>query len=147
MANLIRWDPMQDMTSLRDAMNELFAESFVRPGRLAGTYQPAMDLYETEDEYVVKVAAPGLKPDNFEITLEQNVLTIRGHTEAEEEKEDARYHIREQRYGEFMRTIQFPAPVDADRVQANLSNGILTIQVPKSESAKPKRITVQATEQ
>jgi len=146
MTDLMRWDPFEEMTSLRDAMNQLVAESFVRPYGMAGTFQPAVDLYETENEYVVKVAAPGLKPNNFEITAQQNMLTIHGRTQEEEEKQEgARYHVREQRFGEFSRTIRFPTQVDADKVQASLTNGILTIHVPKAEAAKPKRITVKAS--
>ena len=148
MANLVRWDPFEEMTSLRDAMNQLVAESFVRPRGMAAAFQPPLDLYETEHEYVVKLAAPGLKPDNFDVTAQQNMLTIHGRTQDEEEQDEqqdgARYHIREQRFGEFSRTIRFPTQVDAEKIQASLSNGILTIRVPKAESAKPKRINVQA---
>jgi HSP20 family protein len=143
MADLIRWDPFQEMTSLRDAMNQLLAESFVRPSRVLGAGQPAMDLYETEQEYVVKLAAPGLKADNFEITMQENELTIHGRTQAEQ-PEGARYHMQEQRFGEFTRSVRFPALVDADKIQASLADGILTIRVPKAEAAKPKRITVKA---
>jgi HSP20 family protein len=145
MANLVRWDPVQEMTSLHDAMNQLFSESFVRPGSMTGAFQPAVDLYETEHEYVVKLAAPGLKPDNFEITMQQNVLTIQGRTQEEEKQEGARYHVKEHRFGEFSRTIQFPTQVDADKIQASMSNGILTVRVPKAEAAKPRRITVKAS--
>ena len=146
MTDLMRWDPFEEMTSLRDAMNQLVAESFVRPHGTAGAFQPAVDLYETENEYVVKVAAPGLKPNNFEITAQQNMLTIHGRTQEEEEKQEgARYHVREQRFGEFSRTIRFPTQVDAEKVQASLTNGILTIHVPKAEAAKPKRIPVKAS--
>src|SRR5262245_45372424 len=88
MADLVRWDPFQEMTSLRDAMNQLLAESFVRPSSRAGMFQPPVDLYETENEYGVKLAAPGLKPDNFEITMQQNMLTIQGRTQQEEEKQE-----------------------------------------------------------
>ena len=145
MASLVRWDPLSEMTSLRDAMNQLVAESFVRPSAGAGGFQPPVDLYETEQEYVVKLAVPGLKPDNFEITMQQNVLTIQGRTQEEEKQEGARYHMREQRFGEFTRTIQFPTQVDPDKIQASLSNGVLTIHVPKAEAAKPRRITVKAS--
>ena len=144
MANLVPWDPFQEMMSLRDAMGQLLAESFVRPINTAGAVQPAVDLYETENEYVVKLAAPGLKPDNFEITMQQNLLTIKGHTGEEEQQEAPRYYVKEQRYGEFSRSIQFPSEVDAEKIQAHLSSGILTIQVPKVEAAKPRHITVKA---
>src|SRR3712207_204924 len=110
MSELMRRDPFQEMTSLRDAMNQLFAESFVRPRGWVGSYQMPLDLYETEHEYVAKLAAPGLKPDNFELTMQQNVLTISGHTQAEQQ-EGIRYHVQEQRFGNFNRSIQFPALV------------------------------------
>ncbi|NTU84524.1 MAG: Hsp20/alpha crystallin family protein [Chloroflexales bacterium] len=144
MTELVRWNPFEEMTSLHDAMNQLVAESFVRPRGSSNAMQPAVDLYETDGEYVLKVSAPGLKPDNFEITAQQNVLTIQGHTQEEQQEEGARYHVREQRFGEFLRTVRFPTPIDAERIQASLSNGILTIRVPKSEAAKPRRISVQA---
>jgi HSP20 family protein len=132
------------MTTLRDAMNQLLTESFVRPRGWAGSSQVPLDLYETENEYVAKLAVPGLKPDNFEITMQQNVLLIRGHTQTEQQ-EGMRYHVQEQRFGDFNRTIQFPTLVDAEKIQASLTDGILTIRVPKAEAAKPKRITVKAS--
>jgi len=146
MADLVRWNPFEEMTTLRDAMNQLVAESFVRPHSPAETFRPAVDLYETENEYVLRLVAPGLKPENFEITAQQNVLTIQGRTEDEETQEGARYHVREQRFGEFLRTIRFPTQVDSEKIAASLSNGILTIHVPKAEAAKPKRITVNVSE-
>lgn len=144
MSELTRWDPFQEMTTLRDAMNQLLTESFVRPRGWAGSSQVPLDLYETENEYVAKLAVPGLKPDNFEITMQQNVLLIRGHTQTEQQ-EGMRYHVQEQRFGDFNRTIQFPTLVDAEKIQASLTDGILTIRVPKAEAAKPKRITVKAS--
>ncbi|HWQ14372.1 MAG TPA: Hsp20/alpha crystallin family protein [Roseiflexaceae bacterium] len=143
MTELTRWDPFQEMTTLRDAMNQLLTESFVRPRGWAGAGQVPLDLYETEQEYVAKLAVPGLRPDNFEITAQQNVLTIKGHTQTEPQ-EGVRYHVREHRFGDFSRTIQFPTAVETERIKANLADGILTIRVPKAEAARPKRITVKA---
>jgi HSP20 family protein len=74
--------------------------------------------------------------------MQQNVLTISGHTE-QEQQEGIRYHVQEQRFGDFTRTIQFPTPVDAEKIQASLADGILTIRVPKAEAARPKRIAVK----
>src|SRR5215211_5067443 len=141
MTDLMRKDSFQEMTTLRDAMNQLLTESFVRPRGWTGAAQVPLDLYETEDEYVAKLAVPGLKPDNFEITMQQNLLNIRGHTQTEQQQ-GIRYHVQEQRYGDFNRTIQFPTAVDAGKIQASLADGILTIRVPKAEAAKPKRISV-----
>ncbi len=142
MTDVTRWDPFQEMMTLRDAMNNLLAESFVRPQRGVSGYYVPLDLYETEHEYVASLAVPGLKPDDFEVTMQQNILSISGHTQPEQ-VEGARYHVREQRHGNFTRTLQFPTPINADNIQAHLSNGILTIHVPKSDAAKPRRITVK----
>lgn len=144
MAEVTRWEPFQEMTTLRDAMNQLFAESFVRPRDWVAGGQPPLDLFETENEYVAKVAVPGLKPENFEITLERNILLIRGNLQ-NEQQEGIRYHVQELRFGNFARSIQFPALVDAEKIQANLSNGILTIRVPKAEAARPRRISVKSS--
>jgi HSP20 family protein len=144
MTELTRWEPFQEMTTLRDAMSQLLTESIVRPRGWANASYMPLDLYETEHEYVAKLAVPGLKPDNFEITMQQNALIIRGNTQAEQQ-EGIRYHVREQRFGDFSRTIQFPTSVDADKIQASLADGILTLRVPKAEAAKPKRITVKAS--
>jgi HSP20 family protein len=143
MSELTLWSPFQEVT-LRDAMNQLLTESFVRPRGWTGSSWVPLDLYETEHDYVAKLAVPGLKPDNFEITMQQSVLTIRGHTQTEQQ-EGIRYHVQEQRFGDFNRTIQFPSAVDADKIQAGLADGILTIRVPKAEAAKPKHIRVKAS--
>jgi len=144
MTELTRWDPFQEMTSLRDAVDLLLSESFVQPRGWFGASRMPLDLFETEREYVAKLAVPGLKADNFEITMQQNALTISGHTQTEQQ-EGLRYHVQEQRFGNFSRTIQFPTQIDSDKIQANLADGILTIRVPKSETARPKRITVNAS--
>jgi len=144
MTELNRWGSLQETTTLRDAMNQLLAESVVRSRGWTSSSQIPLDLYETENEYVAKLAVPGLKPDNFDITMQQNVLTIKGHTQAEQQQ-GMRYHVQEQRFGDFNRTIQFPTPIDAEKIQASLADGLLTIHVPKAEAAKPKRITVKAS--
>ncbi|MFQ3660970.1 MAG: Hsp20/alpha crystallin family protein [Chloroflexaceae bacterium] len=142
MTSLTRWEPFEGMVTLRDAMNQLLADSFVWPR--ASTFLGAMlDLYETDNAYTVELAAPGLKPDQFEITLEHNVLTIRGQVKAEL-PEGARYHIQERRFGEFRRSITLPSAVDAEKIQANLKDGILTIHMPKVESARTRRIEIKA---
>lgn len=143
MTDIMRWDPFQEMTSLRDAMNQLLAESFVRPRNWIRAGGMPLDLYETENEYVVQLAAPGLKSDNFEITAQQDVLTISGRVQ-QQQPEGARFHIQELRFGDFARTLRFPSPVDVDNIQASLADGILTVRVPKSEAARPKRIAIKA---
>jgi HSP20 family protein len=144
MTNLSRWDPFQDMLTLREAMNQLLEESFVRPanGRGGQSYVPALDLSETEDAYLVEAAVPGLKPEDLDITFENNVLTIKGETRQESEDKQRSFHRIERRYGSFQRTIALPTTVKTDAIQASLENGILRLEIPKAEEVKPRKISV-----
>ena len=143
MANISRWDPFQDMLSLREAMNQLMEESFVRPNGARGqNFVPALDLSETKDAYLVEAAVPGLKPEDLEITVENNVLTIKGETRQEAETKDRNYHRVERRFGAFQRTITLPNTVKADAINAQLEHGILKLEIPKAEEVKPRKIAV-----
>ena len=146
MTNLTRWDPFSDMLSLREAMNQLFEGSVVPPSltrRGQGGFVPPLDLSETADGYLVEVAAPGLKPEDVQITLENNVLTIKGELRQESEDKQRNYHRVERRYGAFQRTITLPSTVKADAIKAELNNGILRLHIPKAEEVKPRRIDVK----
>ncbi|GIV96389.1 MAG: heat-shock protein Hsp20 [Herpetosiphonaceae bacterium] len=148
MTELARWNPTTEILSLRDAMDRLFEESFVRPWSLFwngnGKFRPAMDVYETGDSYIVELTVPGLKPEQFDLTVTQTTLTVKGNVTQEERREQATYHLRERHYGNFVRTVEFPTTVNPDKVQAMLEHGILRIEVPKAEEAKPKKITIKA---
>jgi HSP20 family protein len=147
MANLIRWEPMRDMVTLRDAMDRLFDEAFTRPwgsdGGL-GTGTPAVDMYQTDDDVVVKMAVPGMKPEDVQISVTGDVLTVKGETREETDNKEKAYHIREQRWGSFERTLTLPTAVKSDKAQAEFENGMLKISLPKAEDVKPKTITVKA---
>jgi HSP20 family protein len=150
MANVTRWDPFQDVLSLREAMNQLVEESFVRPtagaGRGGQGYVPALDLSETEEGYLVEAAVPGLKPEDLEITVENNVLTIKGEIRQEAEEKKRNFHRIERRFGSFHRTIGLPTTVKADAIQASLNNGVLRLEIPKAEEVKPRRISVNVNQ-
>jgi HSP20 family protein len=134
MAHLLRWEPFRELVSLREAMDRLFEESFVRPreGVLTtdGAGALAVDMYETSEE-VIDVSVVG------------DTLTIRGETKAEEEEEGANYIRRERRYGTFSRSLLIPSNVVADKAAADFSKGILTLRLPKAEEVKPKRIEIK----
>lgn len=149
MTQLTRWDPFREMMSLRNAMDQLFESAFVSP--MFGWLQPspwgfAMDVSENDDEFLVKATLPGINPDDLEITLDNNVLTIKGEVKEEKESEERRYHLRERRYGKFSRSFSLPSWVDAEHIDAQYENGILTLRLPKVEEAKPKRIKVKSGE-
>jgi HSP20 family protein len=148
MTSLTRWDPFRDLITLREAMDRLFEESFVRPStrRLAlseGT-PLAVDLYETDEDVVAKMALPGIDMDDIDVSVARNTLTIKAETKAEEEVEEDRYLCRERRFGTYARSLTLPVAVEADEAEATYENGVLTLRLPKVEEAKPKTIEVSA---
>jgi HSP20 family protein len=135
------------MVSLRDAVNSLFHESFVRPtgallGGGAGTLP--LDVVETENEFVVKASLPGLKPEDIHTSIVGDTLTIRGETKSEEEKKGHTWLMRERRIGSFQRSLTLNARINADKANANFEDGVLTLTLPKAEAAKPKQIKISA---
>ncbi len=146
MSNLTRWEPVREMMTLREAMDRLFDDAFTRPLNLrdGGWSSPAIDMYQTDDEVVVKAAIPGFKADEVQINVTGEVLTLRGEMKHEEEKKDKAWHIREQRWSSFERSITLPTDVKADKASADFEDGVLTITLPKAEEVKPKTITVKA---
>jgi HSP20 family protein len=144
---LDRWDPFREAVSLRDAMNALFQDSYIRPSSPMGQGGPgatplALDVSENENEFVVKASLPGVKPEDVHITVHGETLTIQGTSKVEEEKKGEHWHLRERRFGSFQRSIGLPTPVDSDKAQAAFEHGVLTLTLPKSEQAKPRQIKV-----
>jgi HSP20 family protein len=146
MSNLTRWEPVREMMTLREAMDRLFDDAFTRPVNLrdGGWSAPAIDMYQTADDVVVRAALPGFKADEVQINVTGDMLVLRGEMKQEEEKKDKAWHIREHRWGSFERSISLPTDVRADKASADFENGILTITLPKAEEVKPKTISVKA---
>lgn len=145
MSNIIRWEPAREMMTLREAMDRLFDDAFTRPLSLSGnTWSiPAVDMYQTDNEVVVKAALPGIKADEVQINVTGEVLTLKGETKQANETKEKAYHIREQRWGTFERSIVLPTEVVADKAKADFENGVLTITLPKAEEVKPKTISIK----
>ncbi len=148
MANIRRVDPFSEMLSLRDAMSQLFEDSFVNPASLSRADHLSMplDVSETQDGFVVDAVVPGLKPEDLDITIQDNVLVIRGETRQEQQtgEKQSNYHIMERRYGRFSRAVSLPTAVKSDQVRATLDNGILHLEIPKAEEVKPRKISVSS---
>ncbi len=146
MTALARWEPLRDIISLRDAMDRLFEDSFVRLSRLwptLGEWQLPIDMYQTENEVVVKAAVPGFKPEEIDISITGDTLTIKGeHKEGNQVKEED-YFYRECRFGAFSRSLTIPVKVKTDKAEAVFENGMLTLTLPKAEEVKPKQIKVK----
>lgn len=147
MATMTRWDPWTDMLSLREAMNQLMEESYVRPDATRGgtSFVPALDVSETQDAFLVEAAVPGLKPEDLEITVENSVLTIKGETRQDSAAKERNFHRIERRFGSFQRTIGLPKSVQADAIKATLEQGVLKLEIPKAEEIKPRKISVNVT--
>lgn len=148
MSNLTRWEPMREMVTLRDAMDRLFDDAFTRPwglmngGRGAG--MPAVDMYQTDNDVVVKMAVPGIKPEDVQISVSGDTLSVKGEIKESTDNKEKAYHIREQHWGSFERVLTLPTDVRSEKATAEFENGVLTITLPKAEEVKPKMITVKA---
>ena len=145
MPSLVRVDPFRDLWTFRSAMDRLFDETVGQSGpALVAAGAPAIDLFQTADDVVVKASLPGVDAKDLNISVTGDVLTLRGEVREEKETEGAQYHVKERRYGSFTRSIALPAAVVADKADAQFENGILTLRLPKAEEVKPKTITVKA---
>ena len=146
-----RWDPWGDIVSLREAMNNLLEESFVRPRH--GVSGPgmasslALDVKETPEKFVVTASVPGVPPSDIDISVLGDTLRIRGHRKEENEEtgEGSRWILRERRFGAFERTVSLPSMVDPEAAAADFKDGVLTITLPKADIAKPRSIPVRGS--
>ncbi len=153
MANLVRWNPVREAADLFNEFDRVMEYPLLRQrwgmplrtNEVVGSWNLALDVAEKGDVFTVKASLPGISPDDLNVTLEDNVLTIQGETKEDETIEENSYHIRERRYGSFSRSVRFPVPVEGDKVEAEYENGVLTLTIPKAEAVKPKRIAVKAS--
>lgn len=150
MSNLTRWEPAREMITLREAMDRLFDDAFTRPfsllreGGWSGVSAPAIDMYQTDNEVVVKATIPGFTADQVQINLTGDVLTLKGEAKQEDERKDKSWHIHEHRFGAFERSVALPTAVKTDKAEAVFQNGILTVTLPKADEVKPKTINIKA---
>jgi HSP20 family protein len=141
-----RWEPFNDLVSLRDAMDRLFEDSFVRTGRVLGLSNGMVpiDIYQQDGSIVVKAPLPGVKPEDIDVSVVGDTLTIKGEMKQEEQVKSENVIRQERRYGAFSRTVTLPTPVDTSKANATYENGVLTLSLPVAEEAKPKEIKIQA---
>ena len=141
---LTRWEPVRGLTTLQDQVNRVFHDAFDRTGEDASlsAWAPAVDIYETEHELVVKADLPDIDPKDLDIRVENNVLTIRGERKFEKNVNEENYLRVERSYGSFTRSFTLANTVNPDAIKAAYENGVLTLSIPKREEAKPKQIKV-----
>ena len=146
---LSNWPPFDRLSTLREEMNRLFDTSFPGAGSGEATlfsgWSPALDVIQSNDAVTVNVELPGLKKEDIEISLEKGVLSISGERRHEEKLEEGENFRSERYFGRFHRSVAIPTEVEADKVKASYTDGVLTVTLPKAEEAKPKQIDVNVT--
>ncbi len=148
MSDLVPWSRPRDVVDLRQEMNTLFDRFFdwkpFSGGNDVSAWRPALDVSETPKEVLVRAELPGMDPKEIDISLRDNVLTVRGERKQEKEEKDENYHRVERSYGSFVRSFRLPAEVESEKVDAAYKDGILTIKLKKSAKAAAKKIEIKA---
>lgn len=144
--NIARFDPFREFEDILRRYSEPSGRNLLgreQEGVLSASWTPSVDINETKDAYVVKGELPGVDKENVDISIEDNLLVIRGEKKTESETDEDKYHRKECVYGSFERSFSLPKQVDVNKVEASFNNGVLKLNIPKAEEAKPKQIQVQ----
>lgn len=143
---MIKYDPFRDLRNLQDEVNRLFASSFSRNDSnelMRGAWSPSVDIFENKDQIVLEAELPGMKPEDVEISIENNILTLHGERKFEKKDEGDNFHRVERSYGSFTRSFTLPPTVSSENAVAEFENGILRLTLAKREEAKPRRIEIK----
>ena len=143
---IVRYDPFRDLRSLQEEVNRLFSTNLNRAfgdeGIGRGAWAPSVDIYENKDQIVLEAELPGMKQEEFDLSIENNVITLRGERRFEKTDESDNYHRVERSYGSFTRSFTLPQTVSAEDAKAEYNNGVLRVTLPKREEAKSRRIQI-----
>lgn len=143
---IVRYDPFRDLRTLQEEVNRLFSTNLTRAfgdeGIGRGAWAPSVDIYENKDQIVLEAELPGMKQDDFDLSIENNVITLRGERRFEKTDETDNYHRVERSYGSFTRSFTLPQTVSAEGATAEYNNGVLRVTLPKREETKARRIQV-----
>src|SRR5687767_371439 len=147
---IVRYDPFRDLRSLQDEVNRLFTSNLTRSfddeGIARGAWSPSVDIYENKDHIVLEAELPGMNREDFDLSVENNVITLRGERHFEKKDDNDNYHRVERAYGSFTRSFTLPQTVSAEGANAEYRNGVLRVTLPKREEAKARRIQVSGSE-
>ena len=145
--NLVTYDPFRELRSLQDEVNRLFSSSFTRGNDselTRGAWSPSVDIFEDKDKIVMEAELPGVKPEDVDLSIENNVLTVHGERKFEKKDDQGNFHRVERSYGSFTRSFTLPPTVSAENADAEFENGVLRLTLQKREEAKPRRIEIKA---
>ncbi len=144
---LVRFNPMREMFNVRNRMNHIFDDFFsptLKGDQEASlwNWKPVVDVYDNDDNIVIKAELPGVDKENIDIDVTGRFLTLKGERSVENEVKEEKYHRKERAYGKFERVFTLPAEVDSEKIEADYKDGVLTINIPKPEKEKPRQITI-----
>lgn len=146
--NVVRYDPFRDLRGLQDEMNRLFSSTLTRGSdgdqMTRGAWNPSVDIFENKDQIVLEAELPGMKPEDVEISIENNVLTVHGERRFEKKDEQDNFHRVERSYGSFTRSFTLPPTVTSEKCSAEFENGVLRVTLAKREEAKARKIEIKA---
>jgi len=146
--SIVRYDPFHDLRNLQDEVNRLFSTNISRvfgdEGIARGAWNPSIDIYENKDQIVVEAELPGMSREDFDLSIENNVLTLRGERRFEKKDEGDNYHRVERSYGSFTRSFTLPQTVTGETANAEYKNGVLRVSLPKREEVKARRIEIKS---
>ena len=146
---LVRWRPFRDLFNVQDEVNRMFEGFFDRSSRSLEEVElclPAADVYENKDDIIFSVELPGLDREDIKVTVQDNILTIKGEKKQEKEEKDTSFHRLERSYGFFTRSFSLPTTVQADKIRASYDKGVLRVELPKAEEVKPKEIPISVSD-
>ena len=147
MSAITRWEPFHNLSALQEQVNRLFEGSLPRRSDQSAltTWAPAVDIYETENELVLKADLPDVNEKDLDIRIESNILTIKGERKFEEKVNEDNYLRVERTYGSFSRSFSLPSTVDSGSIKADYKNGVLTVELPKRAESKPRQVKINVT--
>jgi HSP20 family protein len=145
--DLVKWEPFEGLNRIQSRINDLFDETFGRPrahptANGAAVWFPPVDVLESRDSYLIRAELPGMKKEDFNLELQDGVLTLSGERKFEEPANGVEYHRIERSTGKFFRSFSLPQTVKNDEIKASFRDGILEVHVPKADEAKPKQIAI-----
>lgn len=143
--NIVKYDPFRELRSLQDEMNRLFTGALPRSSQedmTNGAWSPNVDIYEGKESLILEAELPGMNRDDFELTIENNIITLKGERKFEKKTEGDNYHRVERSYGSFTRAFTLPQTVTAEGATAEFKNGVLHVQLPKREETKARKIEI-----
>jgi len=140
---IVRWDPFREVATLQNRVNALFRDFSEGEGAVTtASFIPAVDIYEDEKKVVLKLEVPGMEEKDLDVSVENNVLTVKGERKFEKEEKEENFHRIERRYGSFFRAFTLPQTVDAEHIKADYHAGVLKLELTKKPEAQPKQIKV-----